>query len=56
MQRNSEIRIRVTAEEKQMIELFIKSGKDQKLWKNNRTALNALIDYWSINHTKGKFY
>jgi len=53
--RNAEIRIRLTPEEKDIIESFIHSGKTERLWTNRRTMLNKLIEYWKQGHVKGKF-
>jgi|YelNatPaOPRAMG01_1025707.scaffolds.fasta_scaffold16631_3 hypothetical protein len=53
--RNAEIRIRLTPEEKDIIESFIRTGKTERLWTNRRTMLNKLIEYWKQGHVKGKF-
>lgn len=54
--REEQLRIRVTPKELEIIKTFIKNGKNEKLWTNNRTALFTLIEYWNNNHIKGKFF
>ncbi len=55
LDRNEEIRIRVTPDEREFIKTFINNGKQDKYWKNNRTAILKLIEYWDTGHLKGKF-
>lgn len=55
MQRDKEVRFRLDTHEQEMVREFISRGKQQKIWRNNRTALLALIDFWNANHIKGKF-
>ncbi len=53
--RDKELRIRLTPEEKEQVEELIKNGKKSKLWTNNRTFLNKLIENWNTGQIKGKF-